>query len=79
MGLGRGVRGALLPGDTGAGRRNQSCQADDLPGDRRRGIACVVGGLFADRFGKAETTIVILAVSGTAALLTAFTFAGRCG
>ncbi|MEQ8701699.1 MAG: MFS transporter [Bauldia litoralis] len=40
------------------------------------GIACVVGGLFADRFGKAETTIVILAVSGTAALLTAFTFGG---
>ncbi len=40
------------------------------------GLACVVGGVFADRIGKAETTIVILAISGTAALLTAVTFGG---
>lgn len=40
------------------------------------GIACVVAGVFADRIGKAEVTIVAMAASGTAAVLTAVTFGG---
>lgn len=39
-------------------------------------LACVAAGAFADRVGKAEVTIVAMAASGTAALLTAATFGG---
>jgi MFS family permease len=40
------------------------------------GIASVGAGFVADRFGKAETTIVAMAISGTAAILTALSFGG---
>ncbi len=40
------------------------------------GLACVVAGVAADRIGKAEVTILAMAASGTAAVLTALTFGG---
>jgi MFS family permease len=40
------------------------------------GVACVVAGVAAGRIGKAEVTIIAMAASGTAALLTAATFGG---
>ncbi len=40
------------------------------------GIACIMGGWFADRLGKAQVTIAAMAVSGLAALATAATFGG---
>jgi predicted MFS family arabinose efflux permease len=40
------------------------------------GLACVAAGAVADRVGKAEVTIVAMAVSGTAAVGTALTFGG---
>jgi len=40
------------------------------------GIACAFAGYAADRIGKAETTIVAMAVSGTSAIATALTFGG---
>ena len=40
------------------------------------GLVCVVAGFAADRIGKAEVTIIAMAASGTAALLTAVTFGG---
>ena len=40
------------------------------------GLACVVAGVAADRIGKAEVTIIAMAASGVAALLTAATFGG---
>ncbi len=40
------------------------------------GLTCVVAGVFADRIGKAEVTIIAMAASGMAALLTAATFGG---
>ena len=39
-------------------------------------IACAYAGRMADRIGKAEVTIIAMALSGTAALLTAATFGG---
>ena len=39
-------------------------------------IACAVAGWCADRIGKAEMTIVVMAASGCCALLTAATFGG---
>jgi len=39
-------------------------------------VTCVVAGRVADRVGKAEVTIIAMAVSGTAAVLTALTFGG---
>lgn len=38
--------------------------------------ACVVAGIFADRVGKAEVTLVALGVSGSFAVLTAMSFGG---
>lgn len=40
------------------------------------GIACVFAGKLADRIGKAQVTILAMAVSGSAALLTALSFGG---
>ncbi len=40
------------------------------------GIACAVAGLVADKIGKAEITIIAMAVSGTSAIATALTFGG---
>ncbi len=40
------------------------------------GIACIVAGAAAGRIGKAEVTIIAMAGSGSAALLTAATFGG---
>lgn len=40
------------------------------------GVFCVVAGLVGDRFGKAETAAVAMAVSGTSAVLVALTFGG---
>ncbi len=40
------------------------------------GIACIVAGAAAGRIGKAEVTIIAMAASGSAALLTAATFGG---
>jgi MFS family permease len=40
------------------------------------GLACVPAGLFGDRIGKAEVTIIAMAASGLAALLTAASFGG---
>ena len=40
------------------------------------GLACVVAGFYADKFGKAETTIIAMVASGACALLTAATFGG---
>jgi len=40
------------------------------------GIACAFAGYAADRIGKAETTIIAMAVSGTAAVAAALTFGG---
>jgi MFS family permease len=40
------------------------------------GVACVFAGLAADRFGKAETAIAAMVVSGICALATAATFGG---
>ncbi len=40
------------------------------------GLACAAGGYIADRIGKAEITIVAMAVSGSAAIATALSFAG---
>ncbi len=40
------------------------------------GLACVPAGAVADRIGKAQMTIVAMAISGSAALLTALTFGG---
>ena len=40
------------------------------------GIFCVIAGLAADRIGKAEVTILAMAASGAAALLTAWSFGG---
>lgn len=39
-------------------------------------FACVFAGAVADRIGKAEVTIIAMAVSGAAAILTALTFGG---
>lgn len=39
-------------------------------------LACVAAGRVADRIGKAEVTIIAMAISGGAALLTALTFGG---
>jgi len=39
-------------------------------------LACIVAGVAADRIGKAEVTILAMAASGSAALLTAATFGG---
>ena len=39
-------------------------------------FACVFAGALADRIGKAEVTIIAMAVSGAAALLTALSFGG---
>jgi MFS family permease len=40
------------------------------------GIACGAAGLIADRIGKANLTIIAMAVSGASALMTAATFGG---
>ncbi|MFV2093003.1 MAG: MFS transporter, partial [Hyphomicrobiales bacterium] len=40
------------------------------------GLACAVAGLVADRFGKAEITIIAMALSGSSALAAALTFGG---
>lgn len=40
------------------------------------GVACVIAGLVADKFGKAEIAIIAMVVSGTCALATAATFGG---
>ena len=40
------------------------------------GVTCVYAGSVADRIGKAEVTIIAMALSGTAAIATAVTFAG---
>jgi len=40
------------------------------------GLACAVGGVFADRIGKRQVAIVAMAVSGSAALATAASFGG---
>lgn len=40
------------------------------------GVACIMGGWFADRIGKAQVTIAAMAVSGLAALATAASFGG---
>lgn len=40
------------------------------------GFACVVGGVFADRIGKANIAILAMVVSGCAAIATALTFGG---
>ncbi len=40
------------------------------------GLACIAAGVVADRIGKAEVTIIAMATSGLAALLTAATFGG---
>lgn len=40
------------------------------------GIVSIGAGLYADRFGKARTAVIAMAVSGSAALLTALTFGG---
>jgi MFS family permease len=40
------------------------------------GLACVPAGMFADRIGKAEVTIVAMVASGLGALLTAASFGG---
>ena len=40
------------------------------------GIACGLGGLVADRIGKAKLTIIAMAVSGTSAFAAAATFGG---
>jgi MFS family permease len=40
------------------------------------GITCVIAGRMADRIGKAEVTIIAMAVSGSAAVATALTFGG---
>jgi len=39
-------------------------------------VTCVAAGLFADRYGKELSTIIAMAISGSAALLTAITFGG---
>ncbi|MCB1490000.1 MAG: MFS transporter [Bauldia sp.] len=39
-------------------------------------FACVAAGKVADRIGRAEVTIIAMAVSGSAAILTALTFGG---
>ncbi|WP_026988766.1 MFS transporter [Fodinicurvata fenggangensis] len=40
------------------------------------GLVCVLAGRLADRFGKAEVAITALAISGSAALLSALAFGG---
>ena len=40
------------------------------------GIASIIAGLMADRIGRANITIIAMAVSGSAALATAFSFGG---
>ncbi|MEM9332400.1 MAG: MFS transporter [Pseudomonadota bacterium] len=40
------------------------------------GVACILGGMVADKLGKAEVTIVAMIVSGLSALLAAVTFGG---
>ncbi|MEJ8475225.1 MFS transporter [Roseibium algae] len=40
------------------------------------GVACIIGGVFADRLGKETIAITALVVSGSAAVATAFTFGG---
>jgi len=40
------------------------------------GIACALAGIAADRIGKAQITIIAMAVSGTCAVLAALTFGG---
>ncbi len=40
------------------------------------GVACVVGGWFADRIGKAEIAMIAMAASGMAAIATALSFGG---
>ncbi len=40
------------------------------------GASCIIAGAVADRIGKAEVAILAMAMSGTAALLTASTFGG---
>lgn len=40
------------------------------------GVMCLVGGIVADRVGKAETATLAMAASGTCAILTALTFGG---
>jgi hypothetical protein len=40
------------------------------------GLACMPAGLFGDRIGKAEVTIIAMTASGLAALLTAASFGG---
>jgi MFS family permease len=39
-------------------------------------IGCVVGGVMADRIGRTATTSIMMATSGTCALLIGFAFAG---
>ena len=40
------------------------------------GLVCLPAGIWADRIGKAEVTIAAMAVSGAAALMTAWSFGG---
>lgn len=40
------------------------------------GVICLFAGRYADRIGKADVTILAMAVSGSAALMTALTFGG---
>jgi len=40
------------------------------------GVACALAGIAADRIGKAQITIIAMAVSGTCAVLAALTFGG---
>ncbi len=40
------------------------------------GLACVLAGALADRIGKAQVTIIAMAVSGSAAVATALSFGG---
>src|SRR5690606_10721316 len=40
------------------------------------GLACVGAGFYADKFGKAQTTIIAMVVSGSCALATAASFGG---
>jgi len=40
------------------------------------GVACALAGIAADRIGKAQITIIAMAVSGTCAVLAALSFGG---
>jgi MFS family permease len=76
VGLDRSGCHSLICGDHGTGRCRELCKLTAFLAIALGGVVCIPAGGVADRVGKAEVTIAALAISGSAAILTAASFGG---